>query len=112
MIDNSNAEHYVWDDNCDGWHLLKSAELSVIHERMPPGTSEIRYLHNRSRQFFFVLSGMIVIEIAGQKKELQALQGEEISPGNPHQVFNTSDDYAEFLVISQPPSHNDRETAT
>ncbi|HEX8833795.1 MAG TPA: cupin domain-containing protein [Abditibacteriaceae bacterium] len=110
MIDKSTVQHYKWGNNCDGWHLLKSADLSVIHERMPPGTSETKHLHRVSRQFFFVLSGVIVIEMDGQREELHASQGVEVNPGTAHQVFNTSDSDAEFLVVSQPPSHADRET--
>ena len=37
MIDRGTAEHYTWGDGCDGWHLVKGADLSVIQERMPPG---------------------------------------------------------------------------
>ena len=36
------AEHYKWGGaggaDCDGWHLVKTAELSVIEELMPPDT--------------------------------------------------------------------------
>jgi hypothetical protein len=34
MIKKENAEHYNWGPGCDGWHLLKDPELSVIKERM------------------------------------------------------------------------------
>lgn len=34
-ISKANAEHYLWGGDCDGWHLVKSQGLSVIHERMP-----------------------------------------------------------------------------
>jgi hypothetical protein len=30
-ISKQNAEHYIWGDSCDDWHLVKSKELSVIH---------------------------------------------------------------------------------
>jgi hypothetical protein len=30
-----NAEHYVWGDSCDGWHLVRASNLSVIGECMP-----------------------------------------------------------------------------
>ncbi len=33
MIDINKAEHYAWGNRCDGWHLLKSPEISVIQER-------------------------------------------------------------------------------
>ncbi len=111
MISIENAEHYTWGETCDGWHLVKTGELSVIQERMPPGTSETRHFHNRSRQFFYVLSGIAVIETGGKRETLNAREGIEILPGVAHQIFNEFDGYLEFLVISQPPSHGDRVAA-
>jgi hypothetical protein len=35
MINKETSEHYVWGGICDGWHLVKTAQLSMIHERMP-----------------------------------------------------------------------------
>jgi len=108
VISKANAEHYLWGQQCDGWHLVKSEALSVIHERMPPGTSEVRHYHEHSRQFFFVLEGTAELEVAGQSQRLNAQEGIEIPPGVPHQIKNTSDQDVEFLVVSQPPSHGDR----
>lgn len=111
MISLENAEHYSWGETCDGWHLVKTCELSVIQERMPPGESETRHVHSRSRQFFYILSGNAVIEAGGKRETLTAHEGIEISPGVAHQIFNESDEDVEFLVISQPPSHGDRTVA-
>jgi mannose-6-phosphate isomerase-like protein (cupin superfamily) len=107
----TDTTHYTWgaeDHPCDGWHLVRTPELSVILERMPPGASEIRHYHERARQFFFVLEGELAIEVAGEKFALQSQQGIEVDPTVPHQVFNRSSQDARFLVISQPPSHGDR----
>lgn len=108
MICKDNAEHYLWGQNCDGWHLVKSANLSVIHERMPPNTSEARHYHNASHQFFFVLSGIVTLEIAGKREILRSHQGAEVPPGVPHQMFNESEHEIEFIVISQPAGRDDR----
>lgn len=108
MISRENAENYAWGDRCDGWHLLKSGELSVIQERMPPGAFETRHFHASSRQFFYVLSGSAVIEVGGKREILNAREGIEIPPGVAHQIFNESGEDVEFLVVSQPPSHGDR----
>lgn len=62
-ISRSTAAHYQWGAACDGWHLLRPEALSVIQQRMPPGSAELRHRHAA----------------------------------------------AEFRVISQPPSHGDRE---
>jgi mannose-6-phosphate isomerase-like protein (cupin superfamily) len=108
MVDIETAEHYIWGEACDGWHLVKSAELSVIQERMPPGTAEVRHYHNRASQFFYVLSGTATMELNGEEQILQPRQGIEVPPGAPHQMFNRSSEPLEFLVFSQPASHGDR----
>jgi mannose-6-phosphate isomerase-like protein (cupin superfamily) len=104
----ATAEHYSWGGDCDGWHLVRRRELSVIRERMPPGAAELRHLHTASRQFFFVLSGSAVLEVAGTEIELTAGEGVEVAPGTPHQLLNRSALELEFLVVSQPHSHGDR----
>lgn len=111
MIDRNTAEHYIWGQNCDGWHLLRSPELSIIQERMPPNTSEVRHFHNVSRQFFFILSGEATMEMNGEIQLLQAHQGVEIPPQTPHQMMNRSKEVLEFVVVSCPPSHGDRVNA-
>jgi mannose-6-phosphate isomerase-like protein (cupin superfamily) len=103
-----SAPHYTWGEACDGWHLVREPTLSVIHERMPPGTAEIRHAHERARQFFFVLAGVASIELDGVEYELAPHEGLDVPPGAPHQIFNRTDSTLEFLVISQPPSHGDR----
>ncbi|HET9224485.1 MAG TPA: cupin domain-containing protein [Roseiflexaceae bacterium] len=102
------AEHYTWGNRCDGWRLVDRPELSVIHERMPPGTAEIWHYHEAARQFFFVLSGTATIEIGEQIHTLHPQQGVEIASGLPHQMRNESDADVEFLVISQPTTRGDR----
>jgi mannose-6-phosphate isomerase-like protein (cupin superfamily) len=106
-----NAAHYTWgteENPCDGWHLVRAPELSVILERMPPATSEVRHYHELARQFFFVLEGELRIEIASEEFALRPQHGIEVAPTIPHQVFNRSSQDVRFIVISQPPSHGDR----
>jgi len=107
----ATAEHYTWGANCDGWHLVRTAELSVIQERVPPGGRETRHRHSRARQFFFILAGEAVLEVAGERHVLSAQTGLEVKPGAAHQFRNESDRDVVFLVISQPPSQADRQPA-
>ncbi|WP_242356353.1 cupin domain-containing protein [Anaeromyxobacter sp. SG64] len=107
-IDRNNAPHYTWGAGCDGWHLVVAPTLSIIQERMPPGSSEVRHRHASARQFFFLLEGTLEIEIAGDVVRLEPQQGVEVPPGVPHQVRNRSSTHADFVVVSQPPSHGDR----
>jgi mannose-6-phosphate isomerase-like protein (cupin superfamily) len=108
-ISKETAEHYLWGDECDGWHFLRSADLSVIEERMPPGTAEQRHLHEKAQQLFYVLSGELTLEIEGDFFTLSPGEAIQVLPGIPHRVFNNSSTDTRFLVISQPPSHGDRQ---
>ena len=110
MIGRETAEHYRWGEGCDGWHLVKRADLSVIQERMLPSTAEVRHYHRASRQFFYVLQGALTLELDGRREVLTACHGVEVPPGAPHQARNDSDADVEFLVVSMPPSHGDRVT--
>lgn len=108
MISKENAEHYIWGENCDGWHLVKSEHLSVIQERVPAGMSEVRHFHNHAQQFFFVLSGAATIEVAGKGHVILPQQGMHVPAGVPHQLKNQAEQDLEFIVTSTPPSHGDR----
>ncbi len=109
-ISRSEASHYVWGGTCDGWHLVRATALSIIEERMPPGTHEVRHRHVHARQFFYVLSGTLTIDVEGARHELGPRAGLELPPGVAHQAINASDADVEFLVVSTPPSHGDRIT--
>jgi mannose-6-phosphate isomerase-like protein (cupin superfamily) len=108
MIDKQTAQHYAWGHGCDGWHFVQTPTLSVIEERMPPGTSEVRHYHQKANQFFYVLQGSLSIEAGGNELVLSPGQGVHIPAGEPHQVRNQATGDAEFLVVSNPPSHGDR----
>jgi quercetin dioxygenase-like cupin family protein len=102
------AEHYSWGDRCDGWHLVRATALSVIEERMPPGTRETRHRHVHARQLFYVLAGELTMETDGVTHRLPARTAIEVAPGVAHQASNAGSVDAEFLVCSVPPSHTDR----
>jgi mannose-6-phosphate isomerase-like protein (cupin superfamily) len=112
IISTTNAEHYKWGGpagtDCDGWYLVRTPDLNIIEETMPPGTSETRHHHARARQFFFVLEGELTLEIEHHDFTLHAGEGIEIAPGQAHQAINRSAGTARILVTSQPPSHGDR----
>lgn len=109
------AEHYKWGGrdgtDCDGWYLVKTPELLIIEELMPPGTSETPHLHSKARQFFFVLEGELTLEIGHHHFVLRPGQGIEVSPGSVHQTFNMGRTATRMIVTSQPPSHGDRTEA-
>jgi len=108
-ISRDRATHYTWGDGCDGWHLMRTPTLSVIEECMPPGTQEVRHRHAVAQQFFYVLEGSLTMEVDGVTHELHAGTGLEIPVAVPHQARNHSAAPVRFLVVSQPPSHGDRE---
>jgi len=108
VVSMENSEHYQWGEQCDGWHLVKSKNLSVIQERVPPGCSEVHHLHLKSEQFFFVLSGCATLKVNGKVFELREKQGFYVASNTPHQLSNHGQVDLNFIVISTPPSHGDR----
>jgi mannose-6-phosphate isomerase-like protein (cupin superfamily) len=104
----ANAQHYNWGDNCDGWRLVDSPKISIIHERMPPGTSEKTHYHKKADQFFFIVEGNASIEAGENIYNLGKYEGIEIPAGSRHRFFNSSDQPVEFIVTSIPPALNDR----
>ncbi|MGQ8631029.1 cupin domain-containing protein [Agrobacterium sp. DKPNP3] len=103
-----NAEHYNWGSECDGWILSPRPEMMVIQERMPPATAEKRHYHNVARQFFYVLSGELTMELDGTYHSIPSMSGIEIPPLGRHQARNDSDADVHFLVISSPTTRGDR----
>ena len=66
-----NAEHYIWGEVCDGWHLLKRDDISIIQERVPAGGAEVMHYHSRARQFFYILDGQGVMIFEDQTVVLE-----------------------------------------
>ena len=111
-VNKTTAEHYTWGQGCDGWYLVKGGQLTIIEERMPPGTAETLHVHAKSRQFFYILSGEALMEHGRAATKLSAGDGMEIPPGVPHRISNPGGHDLEILVTSHPPSHTDRVEVT
>lgn len=105
----TTAEHYVWGEGCDGWHLLKDPRLSVIRERVPAGKGEVKHVHALAQQFFYILSGRAHIDLDGCAVELGAGEGVHVPAGRKHRFHNAGETAVEFLVISSPTTSGDRE---
>ncbi len=108
MISTENAEHYIWGEICDGWHLLKRDDMSVIQERVPAGGAEGRHYHERARQFFYILEGEGTMIFEDRTIILQRGKGIEIEPMVKHQFRNNSRADVHFLVLSVPSTRGDR----
>src|SRR5579863_9177486 len=83
-ISKASAEHYTWGQGCDGWYLVKNDQITVIQERMPPGTAETLHQHTKARQFFFVVAGKAAMEHGGVVTALTPGTGLEVPAGVPH----------------------------
>lgn len=108
IVSSSSAEHYQWADKCDGWHFLKTDNLSVIKEKMASGTEEKLHFHQKAQQFFYVLKGVATFELNGVTASVEENKGIYIKPGIKHKITNNTASDLEFLVISAPKSHGDR----
>lgn len=109
VLTRDSADHYVWGDAADGYRRANGEDLSVVEERMPPGSREVRHRHRAARQVFFVLEGSLQIECDGTLHTLPRGGSLEVPPGAAHEVRNVSQADAWFLVISAPSSAADRE---
>ncbi len=111
-ISTHTAPHYTWHGidgtPCDGWHLARSAGLSVIQERVPAGAAERPHRHHRAEQFFYILQGAARMALPARQVDLQAGEGIHVPAGVPHQFMNVGDTDVHFLVISTPPTAGDR----
>ena len=112
LISIENAEHYIWGDVSEGWHLLKREEMSVIQERVPAGAAEVVHYHTVARQFFYILEGEGTMVFEDKEIILQKGQGMEIAPMVKHQFKNQSNADVHFLVISVPSTRGDRVNST
>jgi len=108
VVSIEHAEHYIWGEVCDGWHLLKRDDMSVIQERVPAGGAEVIHYHTKARQFFYILEGEGAIVFEDQLITLKKGQGLEIAPQVNHQFKNQSSADVHFLVISVPSTRGDR----
>ena len=107
-VSRGNAEHYRWGNDCDAWYLVNDEQFTVIEELMPPGAAEIRHHHQNAQQFFYILTGEVLMEVEGQTMLLSAGSGIRVLAGKRHQIRNPSSGPVRFLVISHPRSHGDR----
>jgi mannose-6-phosphate isomerase-like protein (cupin superfamily) len=107
-IERAAAPHYTWGAGCDGWRLVDRDDLSVIEERVPPGGCEAWHVHDRARQFFYVLSGRAEMRAAVGTVQLGSGVGVEVPPGLAHQFANVGETDVVFLVTSTPTTRGDR----
>jgi mannose-6-phosphate isomerase-like protein (cupin superfamily) len=108
VVSIENAEHYAWGENCDGWHLLKRDDISIIQERVPAGAVEVMHYHSKARQFFYVLEGEGTMAFEDSQVVLHKGEGLEVPPQIRHQFRNQSNADVHFLVISVPTTGGDR----
>jgi len=108
VVSIENTEHYIWGEICDGWHLLKRDDLSIIRERVPVGAAEVIHYHTKARQFFYILDGEGTMDFEDRQVVLHQGEGLEIPPQVRHQFRNQSNADVHFLVISVPTTRGDR----
>jgi mannose-6-phosphate isomerase-like protein (cupin superfamily) len=104
----SNAAHYQWGTGCDGWYLVQSNNLSIIEERMPPGTAEVEHYHEVAEQYFYILKGEATFELNTEVFVVGERSGFYVPPRAKHRIRNLAETDLEFIVISQPGTRGDR----
>ena len=101
-ISRQTARQSTWHDVCQAYHFVERSDLSVVHEHMPPGTSGKSHTHERSRQFFYVLSGTGTMTLGRREVEVPSESGIEVPPRTPHFMRNDGEVDLEMIVVSTP----------
>jgi mannose-6-phosphate isomerase-like protein (cupin superfamily) len=101
-------KHYQWGSDCDGWNLVDEDSLSVKQELMPSGAKEVKHVHQKAQQFFYILKGKATFEIEDSTIELNEGEGLHIEAGAKHRIINNSKEDLEFILCSQPSTKDDR----
>lgn len=108
LVERSDLIHRTWGVSCDAWELLATADLAVIAESMPPGSSERAHHHERANQFFYVLSGELTVEFEDVTVTAGPRQGVRVPAGLVHKARNEGPHPVEFLAIAGPSNAEDR----
>jgi len=66
--------------------FIESSEVSIIQERMPSNTFEIRHMPQQVATILLYISGEATMEVNGEIQNLQINQGIEIPPQTLHQM--------------------------
>jgi mannose-6-phosphate isomerase-like protein (cupin superfamily) len=108
QVNKENVRHYQWGAQCDSYVLVDSDALLVKEELMPPGTREQLHYHREAEQFFYILKGTATFHIDGEVLVLNKNEGIQVIQGSRHYIKNGTTEELSFLVISAPPTGNDR----
>ena len=108
IISKENIIKYTWGNECFGWRLVDTDELSIIEEEMPANTEEKFHYHVKANQFFYIHEGTATFIVEDEVEIVAANKGFLISAGKKHKIQNNTGQSLKFLVISQPTTKNDR----
>jgi mannose-6-phosphate isomerase-like protein (cupin superfamily) len=75
---------------------------SLAEARLPPGASTTAHYHPRSEQIYYILSGVAVMRLGGETREVGRGDAIAIPPGQIHQITNIGRDVLTFLCCCAP----------
>jgi quercetin dioxygenase-like cupin family protein len=64
--------------------------------------------HKKAQQSFYILNGTATFEADDKVYTVRRGEGFHILPGTIHRVINLAAEPLEFILSSQPSTHNDR----
>ena len=108
IIRKDKAKAYRWGIDCHSYLMHESVGISVKLETIPVKRSEKLHIHHHITQIFYILKGSANLVIDSKSFMLKPHECIAIFPGQQHSIRNTGEKELEFLLISQPPVHDDR----
>ncbi len=107
-VNKKDVKPLEWGNACKAWFLLDKENMCMIHEEMPPNSTEQLHYHSQSEQFFYVLSGVLGIFMNEETYLLEEGQGILVPKGINHKVFNDSNAMVEFILFATSSPRHDR----
>lgn len=78
------------------------ANHSLAHIEITPGGASLLHYHKTCQETFYILSGSAAMKIDGVEYPLEPGQAVHITPGQVHQITNTSEQPLSFLAVCVP----------
>ena len=83
-------------------HFLKGIEF-LAHAILPPGNT-IEEHRDPVEEIYFIITGTGIMHVAEESREIKAGDAIWIPPGDPHSLWNHTQEKIEILVIAAYPA--------
>ena len=107
IINVKNTKPFITKDLSKIREILSHRNSSIKNQSLAeavvcPGKSTEEHCHINTEEIYYVLSGMGIVIIEGQKRKVKKGDGVAILPGKKHKLINTGDKKLVVLCCCSP----------